>query len=216
LSVVSPGEARAVVGAWSSASWWAGVVRARALREPGRVMAGVVKRWAVSVMRGLGYRVYQARSGFDEDVAGVVVKGVGRGGYRVLYAGVAGVEKVKISGGKYLVALGSLIVYGWMGDKNASFLDPFKPRMRRVYNAKGYIITAAKRNVIVASEGLRWSDVVKCSFGEARIRESQSRWIVFVPPLILWKWYYWVEAEPLWGEPVEDVCPMRGGDGGGR
>ena len=145
-----------------------------------------------SVVSGVGARIYSSYSYTTDDGKAVAVLKFlapwGTPAYRVVIAA-GGVSSRR--GLRGWVRMNSYMMeYLVVPDAMYSRLDFIKPRLKRAVPANGLVVAAYP-----GEPGSRESGTVRCYGASGVLKEYRSRYIVFIPPIIAWRFSRWIHFE---------------------
>ncbi|MCE4625235.1 MAG: hypothetical protein F7C35_05145, partial [Desulfurococcales archaeon] len=130
----------------------------------------------------------------DDDKAVAVVKFTQPWGSPPYRAVLVYGDMIKVKGGlRERVALtGYILSYLVLPDKAYSRLDIIKPRYKRKRPAKGVVVGFSRDN----DGSGRGSIVLECVGAIGVFAEYRAKYVVFIPPIIAWRFSRWVKFEP--------------------
>lgn len=154
-----------------------------------------------SIISSAGGEIYSAYSYTTEDEKAVAVLKYsapwGNPAYRVVVVASSALSKRGLRG---WVRMHSYIMYYLVvPEAMHSRLDFIKPCIKRAVPANGVVAVATYP---AESEAHR-PETLKCYGASGVLREYRSRYIVFIPPIIAWRFSRWIHFDPHYTYELE-------------
>ncbi|MEB2837328.1 MAG: hypothetical protein GSR80_000538 [Desulfurococcales archaeon] len=154
-----------------------------------------------SIISNAGGKIYSKYSYTAEDEKAVAVLKYsapwGTPAYRVVVVVGSALSKRGLRG---WVRMHSYIMYYLVvPEAMHSRLDFIKPRIKRAVPANGVVAAAT----YPAEAGVHKPETLKCYGASGVLREYRSRYIVFIPPIIAWRFSRWIHFDPHYTYELE-------------
>ncbi len=228
-------DARRVFQLAMESWWWSGFIRKGFLEGVEYTTAKHLRRWVSRVVwREMSFREYRRIVHVEEGKGVISAAFFARDDerYVLLYILLSDFYKTRIDGEKAYAPLSMAIHYGLLDKKYVGVLDRISPYVRRRLISHGYWMEARRYTDRYSLEaaGDEWMKTgsmslllrengvektlwlgTKCFYADTVFRQYKAKIILFIPPLIIWKWGHMVTPVSLIDKhPAADACVTIG------